>query len=78
MHTHVQFLEKNLNGDIRDACGSDGVFILDGRNNLPTFIYDARNRAKQLSRVSHFVGFSIRCGARLDNCREIYREIFEP
>lgn len=45
-----------------EACGSDGVFILDGRNNLDTMIDDAFSRMHTLRKVSRFSGFKIMRG----------------
>jgi hypothetical protein len=60
MKIFVQFLTLNTKGEVDDLLGSDGVFILDGRNNLNTWIKDAHNRIKQLKNVQpEIVGFKI-------------------
>lgn len=73
MKYHVQFLDKDLKGNTVDAMGSDGVFILDGRNTLETMMNDAVDRKHQLRIVHKYVGWSIRQGDRLDNATEIAR-----
>jgi len=45
-----------------DACGSDGVFILDGRNALETMENDAIERAHKLSKVKSYDRYEIRKG----------------
>ena len=72
MKVHVQFLEEKLNGLIDDALGSDGVFILDGRNSLETMKADATDRMNKLNTLHRYVGFSIRRGPRFDQFKEIY------
>lgn len=76
MKAFVQFLDKDLSGKIGDACGSDGVFILDGRNNFDTMINDAYERIKQLRKIHTFAGFEIRKGTRLENYKTMYKELF--
>ncbi len=58
MH-YVQFL---VNGE--EAIGSNGVFILDDRDNLRTMIFDSKERGRKLTRHMHknYDGFSIRKG----------------
>jgi len=57
-----------------DAIGSDGVYILDGRNSLNTMIQDAKDRAKLINLLCHFTGFKIVRGSRFsDNNTVLYR-----
>ena len=43
-----------------EQCGSDSVFILDGRNNIETMINDAYERMERLKPVQpHYNGFNI-------------------
>lgn len=63
MKYYVQFLLVDQHGFIADAIGSDGRFILDGRNNLDTMITDALTRYNQIKVVKPFyVGFQIQKG----------------
>lgn len=48
-----------------DAPGSDGVFILDGRNSAETMRRDALKRAQRLEHWKRFAGFQIVTGPRL-------------
>jgi len=48
MKFYVQFYTRNLKDHIVELCGSDGVFILDGRNKLSTMIQDAKERIFKL------------------------------
>ena len=44
----------------KDCIGSDGVFILDGRNSIDTMIEDAKDRAKKLKNIKPWIsGFKI-------------------
>lgn len=45
-----------------DSCGSDSIFILDGRNSLSTMIQDAKDRIKKLRPVKQIDGFEIHEG----------------
>lgn len=58
-----------------DALGSDGVFILDGRNSLCTMKEDAKQRMQQLSKVRSFIGFKIMQGERFTKSKEIYNSL---
>lgn len=58
-----------------DALGSDGVFILDGRNSLNTMKTDAKKRIEQLKNVRTFVGFKIMKGERFTNSKEVYKQV---
>ena len=62
MKKYVQFLTQNQNGKIDRALGSDGIFILDGRNTLETMIDDATTRQWQLRKIHTYIGFEIRSG----------------
>ena len=76
MKRYVQFLETKLDGSIDEALGSDGVFILDGRQNLDTQINDAYERLDKLKNVRpYYVGFEIRDGERFSNSRLVYRKV---
>ena len=76
MKVHVAFLQKNLANEISEICGSDGVFILDGRNNLPTWIEDSKVRINQLKYVKpNIIGFRIKLGDRFSNSKAIYEEM---
>ena len=59
-----------------DLLGSDGVYILDGRNNLNTMINDCHNRLNKLINENHIVGFEIIRAERFtDNGKIIYSNI---
>ena len=57
-NSYIKFFDKDLN----ECVGSDGVFILDGRNSLDTAINDAYERSDKMKDVQHFGGFQIRTG----------------
>lgn len=61
-----------LPGEHVEACGSDGVFILDGRNSLETQIQDAKDRMFKLRNVQNFSGFAIMKG----DLRNAYKRVF--
>jgi len=77
MKYHVQFLDRQTNGKIYEACGSDGVYILDGRNNLNTMILDAKARAYMLRNIHKFVGFKIKHGDRFSSATTIYQDTLD-
>ena len=65
---YTQFFEENTKGEVWTALGSDGVFILDGRNKLPTLIKDSEERWRKLSNLHpEYIGFKILRGDRLDD-----------
>ena len=71
---YVQFKERKLNGIIDDVLGSDGVFILDGRNNLHTMIIDAEKRIISMSKIHTYEYYVIFSGSRIaDNNRILYK-----
>ena len=51
---YVQFLKGST-----ELLGSDGRYILDGRNKLTTTIQDAKDRARALRHVKDITGFTI-------------------
>jgi len=67
MKAYVQFLQVN-NNILMESLGSDGVFILDKRNNLETMKCDADIRMHKLRNVNPFyVGYRIYYSNRFDN-----------
>jgi hypothetical protein len=75
MKAYVQYLTKDTNGDVADALGSDGVFILDGRNKLRTWRIDADKRLHKLRNVQPgYIGYKIMKGDLRDSV-EVYRRI---
>jgi DNA repair exonuclease SbcCD ATPase subunit len=57
-----------------DKLGSDGVYILDGRNSLNTMINDSIKRLNKINRNNHIVSFKIVKAERFsDNGRVIYQ-----
>jgi hypothetical protein len=56
-----------------EIIGSNGVYILDGRNKLQTMIEDARKRVSQMKGVhSDIVAFTIHRGERFSKSQLIY------
>lgn len=56
-----------------EILGSNGVYILDGRNSLPTMIEDARKRISQIKGVhDDIVAFTINKGERFSESHIIY------
>ena len=58
-----------------DALGSDGVFILDGRNNIETMVFDSKIRMHTLKNIHNYIGFKIMKGERFTDAKEIYKSI---
>ncbi len=74
MKYHVQFLNLDLKGEVQDALGSDGVFILDGRNSLSTMEVDANKQFHRMNKHLHtYCGWEIRKGTRFDNAVPVKR-----
>lgn len=69
----VQFFIKDLKDTDIEACGSDGVFILDERNKLIIMKNDAKKRIAQLSKIHQFSGYEIRKGERFEKYKVVYR-----
>ena len=57
-----------------ELCGSDGVFILDGRNNIETMEEDAQQRMQKLNKFGkQITGYRIlRANSFLDNGKVVY------
>jgi len=61
---YVQFLYLQ-DGELQEACGSDGVFILDGRDRMSTSRIDAYLRMDLLKKVHpEYCGYRIYNGSR--------------
>jgi len=71
MKYFVQFKTIDLAGRLTDALGSDGIFILDGRNELGTMVQDAYDRMEKLRFVKKYKFFEIHKGD-LRHSRIIY------
>ena len=68
MTYYLQFLVVNQNKYLSDLLGSDGVFILDGRNKLDTMKADAQLRMHRLRFVQpNIIGYKIIKGTRFDD-----------
>lgn len=69
---YVQFKrESSDDGNLYDMLGSDGVFILDGRNNLDTMIEDSYKRINQMKNIHpNIAAFEIFKGNRIDDNNE--------
>lgn len=50
---------------LQDVCGSDGIYMLDGRNSEATMRRDALERAIRLQHWKQFAGFQIVQGESL-------------
>ena len=72
MKYFVQFLHIR-NGELCENIGSDGVFILDGRNTLDTMKRDAQERLFRLKNVSRIDGYRIMKGERFTNAEQVYQ-----
>ena len=61
---YAQFYQYNLNGELAEACGSDSVFILDGRKSILSMHKAANDRAIALNKSLNkgFAGYMIRRG----------------
>lgn len=57
-----------------ELLGSDGVYILDGRNTIDTMIEDSILRIEKLKRVHEIIGFEIRKG-NLNNYRVVHKSM---
>lgn len=57
-----------------ELCGSDGVFVLDGRNNIETMKDDAQQRMQKLNKFGkQITGYRIlRANSFLDNGKVVY------
>lgn len=65
MKYYIQFMRAGIGsetGQMVEPCGSDSVFILDGRNNLDTMINDGFERMRKLENVQNFAGFQVMKG----------------
>ena len=71
MKYYVQYTQVR-NNKVYEILGSDGVFILDGRNNLRTMICDAMIRMNKLRRVMSPDGYKIMKGERFDKSKCVY------
>ena len=67
MKVYVQFFDSKM----KELCGSDSVFILDGRNKPPTWANDAQKRAWFLRKVnSNIEYYAVLKGERFSNDNE--------
>lgn len=64
MKYYAQFMQVNHNRKLMETCGSDGVFILDGRNTPSTMVVDIMIRMHQLKKIKTFDGYRIYKGSR--------------
>jgi len=68
---YVQFYEQR-NGSLVEPCGSDQVFILDGRNKIETWINDGFERMHKLRHVQpYYCAFRIFKGEKFSNSKQI-------
>jgi hypothetical protein len=59
---HKQHKLVDCDPYLREACGSDGVFTLDGRLSIDNLIESTKNRIKILKNICEYTGFEIRRG----------------
>lgn len=72
MRVYVQFYDKKLNGEVGESLGTDGVYELDKRKNLPNHIESAIQRANNLEKVQpHYIAFKIMKGERYSSAKPI-------
>ena len=74
MKCHLQFLQV-IDDELHEILGSDGVFILDGRNKLRTMKCDAQERIHKLRNVQKIDGYRIMRGSRFGNSVCVYEWI---
>jgi hypothetical protein len=75
MKYYVQFYRHSYDttSSKTEILGSNGVYILDGRNNLQTMIEDARKRISQIKGVqSDIIAFTIHRGERFSKSQLLY------
>lgn len=75
MKYYVQFYRHSYDttSSKTEILGSNGVYILDGRNNLSTMIEDAKRRIHQLKNIhDDIVAFTINKGERFSESRIVY------
>ena len=71
MKYYVQFSHV-VDDELQELCGSDGVFLLDGRNNISTMRCDAQARIAQLQNVQDIEAYKIMKGERFDDATCLY------
>lgn len=71
MKYFIQFLHVRDN-KLYENLGSDGVFILDGRNNLQTMKCDAQARIHTLRNIAKIDGYRIMQGNKFSNATQLY------
>ena len=77
MNYYVQYLVTNvMANETVNALGSEGVFILDGRNNMATMITDAKRRLHALRHIHNYKGFHIVKGTRFEDSNAILYEYY--
>jgi len=69
MKYYAQAIEFNNLGLETSTCGTGGVFILDGRNNLSNMVIDAKNWFNKSTKHinKRWIGFIIHRGSRFDD-----------
>jgi hypothetical protein len=73
MKYYVQFYRAFDSNSKTEMLGSDGIFILDGRNNLSTMIKDAKKRMSQLKNIhNNIIAFTINRGERFESSIIVY------
>ena len=73
MKYYAQFYRRVSDTAKTEMLGSDSVFILDGRNRLPTMIKDAEKRMFQMRNIHRsIIGFTIKKGNRFESSLILY------
>ena len=74
MQYYAQFLISGTDGEPQDLLGSDGVYVLDGRNHIGSMCKDSFNRIEKLKAVQpHIIGFKIMKGKKFTESYEVHR-----
>ncbi len=74
MKYFIQF-QQLVNGKMRDRLGSDGVYLLDGRNSLQTMKLDAAERAAALKNIFKVDAYVIMKGSCFCKAVAIYHSV---
>ena len=75
MKAFVEFLHHDLAGNLTKPCGSDSVFVLDGRCLLLQHIADAEGALERRSRAHpDWVGYRIVAGTLREPGKVLYQK----
>jgi len=74
MKLYAQFLEIDLAGKLSEACGSDGVLVLDGRKSANSLTVDIEMQWHKLSKLHKYVGYRIYRGGRFSDNNTLVKQ----